>query len=210
LSAELKAATYEYQLSRTEGSDLEIVRQTALVLEDVLKTVTGEIPKYPYQPRKAVAKGQPGLEQKRSLSLALKNKNIQIKQRTQPGEYKSNLHKQKEEEKLKLEADERNEKERKDMERIKRAIMLKKKLADGTAVTREINSNLSGAQSEKAKASGKLLTGGSEAGDDQLTQALQSIKVLNPATDKAVDKKKLTQIRAQQLKLSEAEREAKK
>ena len=36
LSADLKAATYEYQLSKTDERDLEPIRQTALVLEDML------------------------------------------------------------------------------------------------------------------------------------------------------------------------------
>jgi len=53
LTADLKAATYEYQLSKTDERQLEPIRQTALVMEDMLRVVTGDLPKYPYQPKKA-------------------------------------------------------------------------------------------------------------------------------------------------------------
>ena len=48
LSADLKAATYEYQLSKTDDKDLEPIRETAFCLEDMLRVVCGDLPKYPY------------------------------------------------------------------------------------------------------------------------------------------------------------------
>ena len=54
LSADLKAATYEYQLSMTDERDTEPIRQTALVLEDMLQVLSGDLPRYPYGPKKVV------------------------------------------------------------------------------------------------------------------------------------------------------------
>ena len=45
-------ATYEYQLSKTDEADLEPIRQTALVLEDMIQVITGIIPAYPYYDKK--------------------------------------------------------------------------------------------------------------------------------------------------------------
>lgn len=56
MSADLKATTYEYQLSMNEGMDMENTRQAALVLEDMLRVVSGEMMSYPYQPKKVVQK----------------------------------------------------------------------------------------------------------------------------------------------------------
>ena len=60
----------------------------------MLKVVTGELPKYPFEKKKVVS-GAPtlkGIDQTRSQSLAaLKNKKVQVLQRMPPGAYKSNL-----------------------------------------------------------------------------------------------------------------------
>ena len=87
-------------MSKNDERDLEPIRQTALVIEDMLKVVTGELPKYPFD-RKKVVTGAPkiGIDQSRSQSLAaLKNKKVQVLQRLPPGGYKSNLAKQRQEE----------------------------------------------------------------------------------------------------------------
>ena len=56
MGPDLKAATYEYQLSMNDGMDMENTRQAALVLEDMLRVVSGEMASYPYQPKKLVQK----------------------------------------------------------------------------------------------------------------------------------------------------------
>ena len=100
LSTDLKAATYEYQLSRQDEKELEPIRQTALCLEDILRTVTGQLDQYPYTKKRVVKSGTTGLEggRSRAASLAaLKNRHSQlssvvmIKQRVAPGERQSKL-----------------------------------------------------------------------------------------------------------------------
>jgi len=39
-----------------DGMDMENTRQTALVLEDMLRVVTGEMAAYPFQPKKVIPK----------------------------------------------------------------------------------------------------------------------------------------------------------
>ena len=68
------------------------------VLEDILKVATGELDRYPYD-RKIHVKGGtiPAVSSNPSRArsvLALKKSKIQINQRLPPGEYKSNLAKQ--------------------------------------------------------------------------------------------------------------------
>ena len=48
ISNDLKASTYALQLSKPNEKDLEPIRQTALVLEDILRVVTGDLEEYPY------------------------------------------------------------------------------------------------------------------------------------------------------------------
>ena len=45
----------------TEGQDMENIRQTAIVLEDMLRVVTGDLQSYPYQPKKTIPKNQVSL-----------------------------------------------------------------------------------------------------------------------------------------------------
>ena len=134
-----------------DGMDMENTRQAALVLEDMLKVVSGEIESYPYQPKKVVQKPShlqapnslhtPAYsdQQKRAISLQMKNRNVHVKQRLKPGERISALTKHREEDKIKAEEEEKLEKERKDMERIKRSIILKKRIADSHSISRDQN-----------------------------------------------------------------------
>ena len=48
LSNDLKASTYALQLAKTDDRELEPIRQTALILEDMLRVVTGDLSEYPY------------------------------------------------------------------------------------------------------------------------------------------------------------------
>ena len=74
----------------------------------------------------------------------MKNKNVLVKQRLKPGERISALTKQREEDKLKAEEEEKLEKERKDMERIKRSIILKKRIADSHSLSGQNAANRGG------------------------------------------------------------------
>ena len=204
-----------------DGMDMENTRQAALVLEDMLKVVSGEIESYPYQPKKVVQKPShlqapnslhtPAYsdQQKRAISLQMKNRNVHVKQRLKPGERISALTKQREEDKIKAEEEEKLEKERKDMERIKRSIILKKRIADSHSISRDQNgANRSQIRANSDKGGYKLNSHQAEAFlNDDISQALAKIKVDNPTE---LDKKKLAQLRAQQLKISEAERETRK
>lgn len=61
-----------------------------------------------------------------------------------PGERISNLTKQREEGKIKAEEDEKLDKERKDMERIKRSIILKKRIAESHSLSGQNAANRGG------------------------------------------------------------------
>lgn len=74
----------------------------------------------------------------------MKNKNVLVKQRLKPGERISALTKQREEERVKAEEEEKLEKERKDMERIKRSIILKKRIADSHSLSGQNAANRGG------------------------------------------------------------------
>ena len=74
----------------------------------------------------------------------MKNKNVLVKQRLKPGERISALTKQREEERVKAEEEEKLEKERKDMERIKRSIILKKRIADSHSLSSQNAANRGG------------------------------------------------------------------
>ena len=74
----------------------------------------------------------------------MKNKNVLVKQRLKPGERISALTKQREEDRLKAEEEEKQEKERKDMERIKRSIILKKRIADSHSLSGQNAANRGG------------------------------------------------------------------
>ena len=78
-----------------------------MVMEDMLKVVTGEMDKYPYG-AKIFVKMPKNPDVPRSISqMALKNKNVQIKNRLTPGEGLSGLQKQRIEERKKLDEQER-------------------------------------------------------------------------------------------------------
>ena len=111
MSKDLKAATYELQLSKVDERDVEPIRQTAEVLEIMLKVVTGELDKYPFNPKKYVKMPQKNpIESPTASSLiATKNKTILIKNRLPPGEIMSNNQKQKIEDKKKQEEQEKQE-----------------------------------------------------------------------------------------------------
>ena len=68
LSSELKATTYALQLSKPDEKALEPIRQTALVLEDMLQVVTGQLDQYPYeeQTRKRLAQEQKQMSDRRA------------------------------------------------------------------------------------------------------------------------------------------------
>lgn len=76
-----------------------------MVLEDMLKVVTGDLEKYPFAPKKSVKvtpSSEAGAAAHRSQSLtALKNKRVLVKSRLAPGERLSNLQKMRNEEKQK-------------------------------------------------------------------------------------------------------------
>lgn len=74
----------------------------------------------------------------------MKNRNVHVKQRLKPGERISNLTKQREEGKIKAEEDEKLDKERKDMERIKRSIILKKRIAESHSLSGQNAANRGG------------------------------------------------------------------
>ena len=74
----------------------------------------------------------------------MKNRNVHVKQRLKPGERISALTKQREEERVKAEEEEKLEKERKDMERIKRSIILKKRIADSHSLSGQNAANRGG------------------------------------------------------------------
>ena len=154
----------------------------------MLKVVTGEMPKYPFD-RKKVVTGAPkiGIDQSRSQSLAaLKNKKVQVLQRLPPGGYKSNLAKQRQEELNKKELDEKVEREKKDIERIKRAMMLKKKIAQSHQLPRQLSvpTSASGVNREP-------LYKGDDFEARQVDDVLNSISVIDPSSDKKLDQKKL-------------------
>ena len=99
---------------------MEPIRQTALVLEDMLQTLSGDLSRYPYGPKKVVKPLKAVQESSRAASLvALKNKNnLLIKPRLQPGEYKSNLAKQRMEEMKRMEEQKAFDIEKTEMARI--------------------------------------------------------------------------------------------
>lgn len=116
----------------------------------MLKVVSGELPKYPYNPKKYV-KSQLHSQNARAHSvLSLKKNKIQINQRLQPGEYKSNLAKQRADELKRIEETENLAKEKRDIDRIKRSFLLKKKLAQSSqGLLDGASSHSRGAKSEK-------------------------------------------------------------
>jgi len=93
-----------------------------------------------------------------------------------------------EESKNKQETVEQSEREKKDMERIKRSIMLKKKIAESHQISREDLITVGRAQSEKAKGINNFNSIATD--DDALSNVFGSIDVVDPSNNE-IDKKKL-------------------
>ena len=101
---------------------MEITRQTALVMEDMLKVVSGDLSSYPFHQKKNVN------HQRRAVSLNAKN--VFVRQQKAPDEQLSNLKKQRVEDQHKAEEQEKLDREQKDIARIKRSIYLKQRIAE--------------------------------------------------------------------------------
>jgi len=107
LSSNLKATTYEYQLSLTDGQDMENTRQTALVLEDMLRVVSGDLQSYPFQTKKLMPISLSSYELGGKRAVSLKSgKAVHVHKRMLPGEKSSNLQKKMNDERVKVEEEE--------------------------------------------------------------------------------------------------------
>lgn len=88
----MKSATYALQLASKaksgSHSDLEPIRQTALVLEDMLRAIdSGNLDSYQYSAVRTLA-----ATEARTQALHLRNKGrVMIKQRALPGDTRSRL-----------------------------------------------------------------------------------------------------------------------
>ena len=185
---------------------MEITRQTALVLEDMLRAISGDLPSYPFQKKLMVP------ETRRVASVNARS--VIVRQQKAPIEQLSNLKKQRQEEQTKTDEEMRIDREKKDIERIRRQIYLKQKLAIVESQSHSVGIepyNVEGRQrgvmggvnralSEKkiGRRGGPMASSQASGANIQLSQALEGLKVLDPSGDK----KQMAKMRAQMLQAS--------